>query len=76
MLKIISVALICASSIQPQDCTRENASDIFLTKVDSLFACMMQTQAISAGTGIVAEGHYLKIRCESPRDEHASVQAR
>lgn len=65
MPELLAVALVCASTLGPQDCTRESALDVIVTPARSPIACVMQAQASAAHAGLPGgEGHYLKIACE------------
>lgn len=68
MNPIIVVALVCASTVQAPDCTRETALDVITGPAHTLQECLIQgpVLAASAGHGI-DKGSYVKTRCEPRR---------
>lgn len=62
---ITVVALICASSVQAPDCTRDTALDVVTAPAHTLQECLIQGPTIAAGSGRAAEKDtYVKTRCE------------
>jgi hypothetical protein len=68
MNPILVVALVCASTVQAPDCSRETALDIITGPAHTLQECLVQgpVLAASAGRGS-AENTYVKTRCEPRR---------
>lgn len=65
MNSILVVALICASSVQASDCTRETAMDVITAPAHTLQECLVQGPTIAASAGRGGEaGTYVKTRCE------------
>ena len=65
MNTILVVALICASSVQAPDCTRETALDVITGPAHSLQECLLQGPTMAAGSGVAADKNtYVKTRCE------------
>jgi hypothetical protein len=66
MLKIL--ILICATGLSQADCSIDTATAVVQgPQAASLMECGLHGQAYLANTalaGYVADGHYLKIRCE------------
>lgn len=62
---ILVVALICASSVQAPDCSRDTAIDVITAPAHSLQECLIQGPTMAAGAGRGEEqGTYVKTRCE------------
>lgn len=68
MNQILVVALVCASSVQAPDCTRDTALDVITGPAHSLQECLLQGPilAVHSGHGGV-DGNYVKTRCEQRR---------
>lgn len=65
MPELLAVALVCATSMLAQDCSRDNALDVIVTPAHTNMECVMQAQASAAHAGLPGgEGRYLKIACE------------
>jgi hypothetical protein len=65
MNPIVVVALICASTVQGQDCSRETALDVIIGPAHTLQECLMQGPVLAANSGFKGEdGAYVKTRCE------------
>ncbi len=65
MSELLSVALICASTIISQDCSRQTALDIIISPARTPIECLMNAQTAAASTGLTGgESRYLKITCE------------
>ncbi|GJD50038.1 hypothetical protein OPKNFCMD_2774 [Methylobacterium crusticola] len=68
MPDILVVALICASTIQSQDCTRETAQDVMTAPAHSPQECLLLGPSIVAGTGRSSDAStYVKTLCERRR---------
>lgn len=68
MNTILVVALICASAVQAQDCTRETALDVLISPAHSLQECLLQGPILAANAGLGSDGlSYVKTRCEQRR---------
>ncbi len=65
MNQILVVALICASTVQGQDCSRDTALDVITGPAHSLQECLIQGPVLAANSGFRGEdGAYVKTRCE------------
>lgn len=65
MNTVLVVALICAASVQGQDCSRETALDVITGPAHSLQECLVQGPVLAASSGFHGEdGAYVKTRCE------------
>lgn len=65
MPELLAVALVCATSLVADDCSRDTALDVIITPAHSPMECVMQAQASAAHAGLPGgEGRYLKIACE------------
>ncbi|WP_264049595.1 hypothetical protein [Methylobacterium flocculans] len=65
MSELLSVALICASTLMAKDCARDTALDVIVSPVRTPMECLMHGQAVAAATGLPGgEGRYLKVTCE------------
>ena len=68
MNAIVVVALICASSVQVQDCSRENALDVVTGPAHTLQECLIQGPVLAANAGLGnGKDSYVKTRCEPRR---------
>lgn len=68
MNEVLVVALICASSVQAPDCSRETALDVITAPAHSLQECLIQGPTMAAGAGLGGEKNtYVKTRCERRR---------
>jgi hypothetical protein len=62
---ILVVALVCASSVAAQDCTRETAQDVITAPAHSAQECLIMGPTMVAGAGRSADGStYVKTLCE------------
>lgn len=63
---LLLVALVCAASVAPADCTRETALDVATRPIAMPTECGMAGQLIGAeALGVSrAAGTYLKLTCE------------
>jgi hypothetical protein len=76
MFDLLTVAMICASTVPQPECRRHTASDVMTSPAATPFQCLMQGQTMVAG-GLAAtlpEGAYIKIVCERRRTETAQVE--
>ena len=65
MSELLAVALVCAATLSPRDCSRETALDVIVAPAHSAMECLMHAQATAAAAGLPGgEGRYLKIACE------------
>ena len=67
---LLTVALICAATLAPADCTRETALNVVMQPAPSPTACLLGGEAMIAGGAIGREfpaDAYLKIGCERRR---------
>ena len=65
MSDLLTVALICASTLQAHHCSRSTALDVVVSPARTALDCALGGQAMVAGTGLASgEGVYLKISCE------------
>jgi hypothetical protein len=68
MNPILVVALVCASTVQAPDCSRETALDIITGPAHTLQECLVQGPVLAANAGHGSEpGTYVKTRCEPRR---------
>ncbi|MCB4803416.1 hypothetical protein QO001_000759 [Methylobacterium brachiatum] len=74
MSDLLSVALVCAGTLQAQDCSRDTALDIIVSPAHSPMECLMHAQILAAQAGLPGGGdRYLKIACEPRRTEATPV---
>jgi hypothetical protein len=69
-MDLVAVVMICSVATAALDCTPETALQVMRTPVAMPMECAMRAQAMAAG-GLaenMADGHYLKVRCERRRD--------
>jgi hypothetical protein len=60
---LLTVALVCASTLAPADCTRETVAP-----ARSPVECLIRGQTTVAATGLASgEGTYVKVSCERRR---------
>jgi hypothetical protein len=65
---LLTVALVCASTLAPADCTRETALDVIVAPARSPVECLIRGQTTVAATGLASgEGTYVKVSCERRR---------
>ena len=65
MPELLAVALVCATSLLAQDCSRDTALDVIVSPARTNMECVLQAQANAAHAGLPGgEGRYLKIACE------------
>ena len=70
MPELLSVALICATSLVAQDCSRDTALDVIVSPAHSPMECLLNAQAIAAHAGLPGgTDRYLKIACEHRRTD-------
>ncbi|WP_336489962.1 hypothetical protein [Methylobacterium nigriterrae] len=68
MNQILIVALVCASSVQAPDCSRETALDVITGPAHTLQECLVQGPVLAANAGHGDDkGSYVKTRCEVRR---------
>ncbi|MGU3537669.1 hypothetical protein [Methylobacterium sp. A54F] len=68
MNQILVIALVCASSVQAPDCSRETALDVITGPAHTLQECLIQGPVLAANAGHGGgEGSYVKTRCEQRR---------
>ncbi|HEV7440653.1 MAG TPA: hypothetical protein VGN94_13680 [Methylobacterium sp.] len=68
MNAILVVALVCASTVQAPDCSRETALDVITGPAHTLQECLIQGPVLAANAGHAgSEGSYVKTRCEPRR---------
>ncbi|KQP03519.1 MAG: hypothetical protein Q7T93_02655 [Methylobacterium sp.] len=68
MNPVLVVALICASTVQAPDCSRETALDIITGPAHTLQECLMQGPVLAANAGHGNDRDtYVKTRCEPRR---------
>ncbi len=68
MNTILVVALVCASTVQAPDCTRETALDVITGQAHTLQECLMQGPVLAANAGHGADkDSYVKTRCDQRR---------
>ncbi|WP_232628358.1 hypothetical protein [Methylobacterium sp. Leaf118] len=67
MNPILVVALICASSVQVPDCSRETALDVIIGPANTLQECLIQGPVLAASAGPADANTYVKTRCERRR---------
>ena len=74
MPELLSVALVCASTLLAKDCSRDTALDVMVAPARTPMECLMHGQTAAAATGLTAgESRYLKVTCER---RHAGQQLR
>lgn len=64
---LLTVALVCAATLAPADCTRETALDVLVQPAASEVACLLGGETMVAGGAFGADRRadtYLKIGCE------------
>ncbi len=65
MPELLAVALVCATSVLANDCSRDTALDVIVAPAHTNMECVMNAQASAAHAGLPGgEGRYLKISCE------------
>jgi hypothetical protein len=67
---VFALALVCLSSVAPEDCTRDTAVSVSpLTSVEPITpaGCAMLTMHMMASTALPGRGKYVKIVCEERR---------
>ncbi|KQP04192.1 MAG: hypothetical protein Q7T93_19800 [Methylobacterium sp.] len=65
MSELLSVALVCASTMLAQNCSRATALDVIVSPARTPMECMMHGQAVAASTGLPGgDERYLKVTCE------------
>lgn len=65
MQGLIMVALVCGSTMLPDQCSRDTALDVIVSPARTPMDCALGGQATAARSGLVREGStYLKISCE------------
>ena len=65
MQGLIMVALVCGSTMLPDQCSRDTALDVIVSPARTPMDCALGGQAMAARSGLVTEGGtYLKISCE------------
>lgn len=69
MNSILVVALVCASSVQMPDCSRETALDVIIGPAHTLQECLIQGPVLAASAGHGEDGNtYVKTRCEQRKE--------
>lgn len=74
MPELITVALVCVSTLTAAECNRNTAIDVVVRPAASAYECAMGAQATMAANGMVEPGTYLKIACERRRVAHAAAE--
>jgi hypothetical protein len=65
MSDLLTVALICASTVPAPDCSRETALDVVVSPARSAMECALGGQAMIAASGLASSPDlYVKIRCD------------
>jgi hypothetical protein len=65
MSDLLTVALICASTLPAPECSRDTALDVVVMASASPMECLLGGQAKIAGLGLASSPDvYVKIRCE------------
>ncbi|GJE74417.1 MULTISPECIES: hypothetical protein [Methylorubrum] len=69
MNPILVVALVCASTVQVPDCSRETALDVIVGPAHTLQECLIQGPVLAASAGHTETDSktYVKTRCEQRR---------
>lgn len=68
MNQILVVALVCASTVQAPDCTRDTALNVITGPAHSLQECLLQGPILAVHSGHDGgDGSYVKTRCEQRR---------
>lgn len=67
MSPILVVALVCATSVQAPDCSRETALDVIVGPAHTLQECLIQGPVLAASAGHGEADTYVKTRCERRR---------
>jgi hypothetical protein len=76
-MDLVAVVMICSVATAAADCTPDTALQVMRTPVAMPMECAMRAQVMAAG-GLaenLAEGHYLKVRCERRRDAARDASA-
>ncbi len=68
MNPVLVVALVCASTVQAPDCSRETALDIITGPAHTLQECLMQGPVLAANSGHADPNTYVKTRCEQRKE--------
>ncbi|MEH3116719.1 MAG: hypothetical protein PGN25_03705 [Methylorubrum populi] len=69
MNPILVVALVCASTVQMPDCSRETALDVIVGPAHTLQECLIQGPVLAASAGRGADADtYVKTRCEQRKE--------
>lgn len=68
MNPILVVALVCASTVQQPDCSRETALDVIIGPAHTLQECLIQGPVLAASAGHSGADTYVKTRCEQRRE--------
>lgn len=69
MNSILVIALVCASSVQMPDCSRETALDVIIGPAHTLQECLIQGPVLAASAGHGgAANTYVKTRCEQRKE--------
>ncbi|GBU16578.1 MULTISPECIES: hypothetical protein [Methylobacterium] len=73
MPELLSVALVCASTLLAKDCSRDTAHDVIVSPARTPMECLMHGQTVAAAAGLPGDdAHYLKITCERRRHADAA----
>ena len=67
MHPILIVTLVCASSVQAPDCTRDTALDVIVGPAYTLQECLIQGSVVAATASQEQKDTYVKTRCEQRR---------
>jgi hypothetical protein len=65
MQGLIMVALVCGSTMLPDQCSRDTALDVIVSPARTPMDCALGGQAMAARSGLLTAGStYLKVSCE------------
>ncbi|WP_298962510.1 hypothetical protein [uncultured Methylobacterium sp.] len=74
MAGLLTVALICASTVLAQDCTRDTALDVIVAPAASEMTCLMQGETLAASSqALRGPDRYLKVSCERRKVRSATA---
>jgi hypothetical protein len=75
--ELLAVVLICATSVPPSDCSRDNAIDVVTMPAATAYDCMALGQSVVAGgalSSVVGDDAYLTVRCQRRGTAAADVE--
>ncbi|GJD31956.1 hypothetical protein PMNALOAF_3221 [Methylobacterium adhaesivum] len=65
MSDLLSVALVCASLVPTDHCSRATALDVIVSPARTPMECLVHGQVVAASTNLLeGDDRYLKVTCE------------